>query len=259
MHLEPLDYLPLWALFPATVVLIYAAIELGYALGKIRRRALEIEKEATVGPIVGATLGLLAFMLAFTFGLAATRFDARRQIVVEEANAVGTAYLRAGLLPEPHTKKIRGLLETYVRVRLESVQAGNIDRVLTESTTLHSRLWDQAEEVAKQDSHSINTGLFIQSLNEVIDLHSKRVHVGLRSRVPVILWLTLYLVAVFSVMQLGYQAGLSASRRSPAGVTFVLIFSLVILLIADLDRPHEGLVRVSQQAMQDLQNSWTSP
>src|SRR5690348_10734501 len=95
----PLDHLPLWGLFGATVAVVLLSIEGGYRLGQSRRRRSEDEKEGPVGAIVGATLGLLGFILAFTFGLAASRFDARRQIVVEEANDIGTTYLRAGLLP----------------------------------------------------------------------------------------------------------------------------------------------------------------
>src|ERR1700720_1526300 len=95
-----MDYLPLWGLFAASVFVVGLSIECGHRLGHYRRRSSEEEKEAPVGAIVGATLGLLAFILAFTFGLAASRFDARRQIVVEEANAIGTTYLRAGLLAE---------------------------------------------------------------------------------------------------------------------------------------------------------------
>ncbi len=95
----PLDYLPVWGLFGATVVVVLLAIEGGHRLGQFRRRRSEEEKEAPVVGIVGATLGLLGFVLAFTFGLAASRFNDRRQIVVEEANAIGTTYLRAGLLP----------------------------------------------------------------------------------------------------------------------------------------------------------------
>ena len=76
------------------------SVECGYRLGKYRRSRHEQEKEAPLGTMVGATLGLLAFILAFTFGLAAARFDTRRQVLLDEANAIGTTYLRAGILPE---------------------------------------------------------------------------------------------------------------------------------------------------------------
>ena len=95
----PLDALPLWGLFLVILLLVLLSVEGGYRLGKYRRSRSEQEKEAPVGAMVGATLGLLAFMLAFTFGLAAARFDTRRQVLLDEANAIGTTYLRAGMLP----------------------------------------------------------------------------------------------------------------------------------------------------------------
>ena len=105
----PLDALPLWALFIFILVVVLLSVEGGYRLGKYRRSRREEEKEAPLGTMVGATLGLLAFILAFTFGLAAARFDSRRQVLLDEANAIGTTYLRAGMLPE-RGEQIRGLL-----------------------------------------------------------------------------------------------------------------------------------------------------
>jgi hypothetical protein len=179
-----LDALPLWGLFVATVGVVLLSIEAGYLLGKYRRRRSEEEKEGPVGAIVAATLGLLGFILAFTFGLAASRFDARRQIVVEEANAIGTTYLRARLLPHGHEVKIRMLLREYVDVRLEVVQTGNTEQVLRRSDELHRELWKEAEAIGQKHPDSIVVGLFIQSLNETIDVHSKRVLVALQSRLP---------------------------------------------------------------------------
>ena len=113
----------------------------------------------------------------------------------------------------------------------------------------------QAEAVAAQDNRSIVAGIFIQSLNEVIDLHGKRVMFGLHNRIPELVWLVLYLMAIVSMAALGYQEGLSGSRRSIAVLALAFTFSAVMLLIADLDRPHEGLLRVSQRALLDLRES----
>jgi len=253
-----LDSLPLWALFVLTVVTVVVAVELGYRLGQFRRRRSEEEKEAPVGAIVGATLGLLAFMLAFTFSLAATRFDARRVVVLDESNAIGTTFLRAGMLPEPHGAECRKLLTRYVDARLRGVESGDIEQAVSESSELHRALWEQATDAAAKDPHSIVGGLFIQSLNEVIDLHSKRVMFGLRNRIPEIVWLALYFITFLAMGALGYQEGLARSRRSLAVLALMLTFSAVILLIADLDRPGEGLLRVSQKSMLDLRQSLMS-
>lgn len=247
-----LDAIPLWAMFIVTVMTVFVAVEIGYQLGRYRRLRSEEEKEAPVGAIVGATLGLLAFMLAFTFSLAAARFDARRMVVLDESNAIGTTFLRAGMLPEPYASETRKLLIRYVDVRLHAVESGEVEQGLTESSELHQALWKQATEAASNDSHSIVTGLFIQSLNEVIDLHSKRVMFALRNRIPEVVWLALYFITVCAMGALGYQEGLARSRRSLAVLALMFTFSAVILLIADLDRPGEGLLRVSQKSMLDL-------
>lgn len=258
-HFGPIDRLPLWGLFGVTVAFGLLAIEAGYRLGRYRGECLEDEKEAPVGAIVGATLGLLAFVLAFTFGLAASRFDAKRQIVVEEANAIGTAFLRAGLLPDERGMKVRNLLIKYVDERLDFVQTGNIEQLLSRSEVLHHALWKEAEAVGKQESQSIVVGIFIQSLNEVIDLHSKRVFVAVQNRLPGILWSTLYFITALTMAGVGYHEGLSKSRRSLAVLMLVSSFSTILTLVADLDRPQEGFLRVSQQAMMDVQKMMNSP
>ena len=99
------------------------------------------------------------------------------------------------------------------------------------------------------------TSLYIQSLNEVIDLHSKRVVAGLRSRVPGAIWISLYLLAVLAMSAMGYQQGLTSTKRSLAVMALVLAFSLVLMLIVDLDRPGQSLIQVSQQSMIDLRKS----
>jgi hypothetical protein len=249
-----LDPFPLWTIFPITVAIAMVAVELGYRLARYRQeRSLE-EKESSVGGMVGATLGLLAFMLAFTFGLAGARFEDRRQVLLSEANAIGTTYLRAAMLPEPLRTEARNLLREYTDVRLEGVQSGKFDQAVAKSEELHERLWSVAVTATETDRSAV-MGLFVQSLNEVIDLHAKRLMAAVRSRVPSIIWIVLYLLAFIAMLMMGYHTRLTGSRRSLAVVLLVLGFSSVLYLIADLDRPGQGMLRVSQQAMIDLRRS----
>ena len=254
----PIDALPLWGLFISILLVVLLSVECGYRLGKYRRSRQEQEKEAPVGTMVGATLGLLAFVLAFTFGLAAARFDARRQVLLDEANAIGTTYLRAGMLPE-RGEEIRGLLRDYVRTRLDAIQSGNVAEGVRRSENIQNQLWTEAEGVGTKNPNSILVGLFVQSLNETIDLHAKRVQAGLRSRIPGAIWLGLFAVAALSLATMGYHAGLSGTLRSLAIVAVAVTFSVVIELIADLDRPQEGVLRISQQALLDVQRSMNVP
>lgn len=178
------DSVPIWAVLLATIGLVFLSLEIGVRLGK--RRLLRGEGKLEVsGAMVGATMGLLAFMLAFTFNGAAGRHDTRKTPVIEEANAIAKTWLRAGFLTEPYRADVRGLLRDYVDVRVKAA-AGEMDlgEATRRSEALHDRMWALAEEVGRKDVGSRAGGLFIQALNEVIDLHLKRVTVGIRNRVP---------------------------------------------------------------------------
>jgi len=255
MYTAAFDVVPLWALLPLILLVCLLMLECGYRLGRWRHSRAAIEKEAPVAAMAAAVLGLLAFMLAFTFSLAASRFDARRQAVLEEANAIGTTYLRTQLLPDPEGPELAKLLRRYTELRARKLTAENIGELLKESEQLHEQMWSLAVAAADKDSGSIMTGLLLESLNESIDLHSKRTFVGLYSRVPITIWLMLLNLVVLGMISLGYQAGLSATRRSLEMPIFALAFACVLYLVVDLDRAHEGLLQISQQAMINLHQS----
>jgi hypothetical protein len=248
----PLDVLPLWALFLVLLIGNLLLVESGFRLGRLRGRQTQKESDATVSAIVASELGLLAFMLAFSFGIAASRFDLRRTVVLNEANAIGTAYLRAAMLPSAQGAPIRQLLREYVDVRIRAATGAPIDQALHRSEQIHQQLWAHAVAAAGSDPHSLPTELFVQSLNEVIDLHSTRVMATLRNRMPLPVWIVLFGVGFLSFFAMGYQAGVTKANRSPATVVIVLTFVGVIWLVADLDRPGEGFLHVSQDPMIDV-------
>ena len=253
-----LDAVPLWGLLPIIVVLVLATIEGGYRLGSNRSRRSDREKDAPVGAMVGTTLGLLAFMLAFTFGMAASRFDTRKQLVLDEANAIGTTYLRTAMLPEERDG-IRALLRSYVDARLEAVRSDRVAEAILRSEEIQGQVWSAATRVGLHHPDSIVVGLFVQSLNELIDIHAKRVTAGLRNRIPGAIWMALLTIATLSLGAMGYHIGLVGTTRSLAIIVVAVSFSAVIALIADLDRPQEGTLTVSQQALIDLQQSMNRP
>src|SRR5262245_57557951 len=139
MSVGPLDFLPLWALCLATIAVGLLSVEAGYRLGRLRRRRSESEEEASVRIMVVATLGLLAFTLAFTFGLASSRFDARRQFILDEANAIRTSHLRSAFLAEPQRSTVRGLLREYLEARLEATQPSEAQQAVVASQRLQAR------------------------------------------------------------------------------------------------------------------------
>ena len=249
-----LDVFPIWTLFPIALGLGLVAVEVGCRVARYRKRRQKDGAEAPVAPIVAATLGLLAFMLAFTFGMAAARFEERRQAVLAEGNAISTAYLRAALLPEPMATDTRSLLREYVDVRLAGADPAKTAQAISKSEELHTRLWSEAVGAAQKERSPL-TSLFMQSLNDVINLHEKRLMAGLYSRVPGAIWLGLYSLLVLAMVVLGYHEGISGTRRSLAVWVLVVAFSAVLLLITDLDRPGKGLLEVNQQALLDVRKS----
>jgi len=251
-----LDTLPIWTLFPIAILIGALSVELGCRVARNRRRRYPNEAEAPAAPVVAATLGLLAFMLAFTFGIAAARFEERRQAVLAEANAISTAYLRGAMLPEPMATDSRNLLREYVDVRLAAAEPGKTAEAISKSEALHRRLWAQALAAAEKEK-SVITSMFAQSLNDVINLHERRLIAGLHSRVPGAIWLGLYTLLLLSMVVLGYYEGIAGTRRSLAVFGLVLAFAAVLVLITDLDRPGQGMLEVSQQSMVDVRKSMT--
>jgi hypothetical protein len=201
-----------------------------------------------------AMLGLLALMIAFTFSMALSRFEARRDAVLNEANSIGTTALRARLLSEPNRTETLKLLQEYVQIRLDIVQSGTslVERMaaVDRSNALQQALWQQAKAVAANDKGLIPTGLFIASLNAMIDDQGKRL-AALRSRVPNIVLLALFAIAAVAGGFAGYTSGLEAKRTRLPVYVMGLLISGVIYLILDLDRPSSGFITNNQQAMID--------
>ena len=251
----PLDVVPLWVLFVLTCAIIGLSIEFGRRLGRRFQRA-EGQPDPSVSAVVGAILGLLAFLLAFTFGMAASRYEERRQTVLDEANAIGTTYLRAEFLPEPERHECQMLLRRYVDVRVAVVRSrthlGAVMKAVATSEDLLDRLWGHAVD-AMAKTPVVSTSLFVQSLNEVIDNHTIRVQVGVRSRIPLPIWAGLISVALVGLGSAGFQAGFVATRRPILLLGLLLVFAFVLTLIADLDRPAGGMLRTSQAPMFALQ------
>ena len=253
-----LDQVPLWGVFVITAVIVLLSNGQGTLMGKLRRKRPDHESEASLGTIIGATLALLAFMLAFTFGIASDRFQMRRQLLLDDVVAISTAWVRCGLLMEPHKSEVRKLLREYVDIRADLAKGGaaeaakKFEDAMSRSEALQDQMWSHAEALAMADRSSEIDALFISSLNELIDVHSRRVTV-FRYRIPSTIWDVLYCITILSMITVGYQAGLAGKSSFKVGLVLALTFALVILLIADLDRAMEGSLQVSQQPMYDLQ------
>jgi hypothetical protein len=253
MERELLDFLPLWAFFAATCLFSGLALEAGYRLGGRRRRSAP-DHDGPVAAIVASVLALFAFLLAFTFSSAAARYEARRQAVLEEANSIGTTWLRAQMLQEPQRANSLKLLREYVDVRVTGIRGGRVEETIARSEAIQSELWKEAKAEAAARPTPV-TAMYVQSLNQMIDVHSVRVQVGITNRIPVTIWVGLFAISFLGMTSVGYQAGVSGARRTPALVPLVLSFAIVMFLIADLDRPGAGYIQVNQHALTSLQAS----
>jgi len=185
-------------------------------------------------------------------GFAANLSSERRQLVIKEANAIGTAYLRAGYLDEPYRTDSRDLLREYVDMRLALLDPEKRVDAFFRSEEIHNELWQRAEQVARE-SPLDTISLYISAVNEVIDVHTERIIYGIDIRVPATVLLGMFIVALFTMFLVGMQSGYAEKRNYVALVVMVLILSVVFFLIVDLDRSQEGLMRVPQQALYDLQ------
>jgi hypothetical protein len=255
MSHQPLDSIPILVFVALFVVVILAVYEVGYQIGKfVRRRGTDDSKpdEGPTGIIVGAILGLMAFLLAITMGMASDRFDARRALVLSETNAIGTLYLRAGYLDEPASSDMRTLIREYVPLRIAPSDEAQIVANVERSEELHAQMWAIAEDVAQAQPSDV-TALFIESLNEVIDLHTSRFVAGVYARVPPTILLLLVAGVILSLGLVGYNAGLLEKRSPIIAIVLVIALGATLWLVIDLDRPREGLMKTSQQPLIDLQ------
>jgi uncharacterized membrane protein YidH (DUF202 family) len=250
MKIDPNEH-DILVIFLVSVIVILFAGEVGRWLG---RRAAK-RREDSVSTLEGAILGLLALMIGFTFAMALSRFEARRDAVLIEANAIGTTALRARLLPAPHSGEVLKLLREYVQLRLDITRRApspaEFSSMIARSNAIQEALWQQAKAVAARDNAMVPTGIFLQSLNEMIDDQGKRL-MAVRNRLPIVILFALYGVATIAIGFAGYTSGLQARRsRLPVYLVGILVAAMLIL-IQDLDRPGAGFIRVSQDPMNEV-------
>jgi len=252
LNTQPLDHLPIWGVYLLTVFVLYISIEAGFRFGFSTQKRRPDHAESGVGVMVGASMAFLGFLLAFIVGIAINIYNERRALVVEEANTIGTTYLRADYLEEPLSTESPQLLREYVDMRLAALDRNKLTGSIARSEEIHQELWNQAVTLAKNNP-TPTTALYLSSLNELIDIHSKRVNAQLEVRVPPAILLGLYLVALLSMVLIGINDSYSGNRSFIALFVMVLILSLVFMLITDLERSSQGFMQVSQQPLIDLQ------
>lgn len=204
-----------------------------------------------VGAMVGATLGLVAFFLAFTFGVAAQQFNNRISLIIDEANSISTTYLRADFLPDANRKEIQAMLRQYVDLRLNYNYGAELTERIGKSDKLQDLLWAQAVAVGKANNSPIAAS-FVNSMNDTFDFQTKRVAAITYTRLPDSIWGSLFLITLLGMAAIGYQSGIAGKRNWIMWGILATSFAIVITIIADLDRPAEGILKVSKKPLIDL-------
>ena len=234
--------------------LMLAATEAGFHLGRRSEDNTPDKTKSHVSTVEAGILGVLGLLLGFTMSMAVSRFEVRKQLVLDEANAIGTSCLRTELLPVPQGSEIASLLRQYVDVRVQYGTAGNdlpLDALHTQTVRLQNEFWARAVAYGQKDPNPVRAGLLLQSLNQAIDLESART-MALQNHVPASVIYVNAIVGLLAAMVVGYAFGLNGRRQIFSMCVLALAITLVLTLIIDLDRPRSGLIRISQQPMIDL-------
>ena len=250
-----MDDFSIAVIFVTATLIVLLAVEIGVQLGRFVLLKGKAEKEGPVSAIAATILGILSFMLVFTFGIVADRHFDRVALVRNEANAIRTAWLRSDFLPDSARSEVKALFLEYVDARIARGQSRDLVQIqkdVIETNMIQRKIWNLSVANARKDTNWDFTSLYIEALNEMINVQSQRLDVGLQTRVPGAIWQVLMALFILGMVAIGYQNSMSLSRRSLVIPLLALSFSLVITMIVELDRPINSLISVSQQPLINL-------
>jgi hypothetical protein len=234
-----------------SLIVLWLAARFGATFLKIRRKLDEDSRE-DFGFILAATLTLLGLIIGFSFSMAIGRYDQRKNYEEEEANAIGTEYVRAGLLSAADTEKVQSLLKKYLEQRILFYEAGSYSQVpQINSTTanLQDELWSAVQSAAKAQPSAL-TALVASGMNDVLNSQGYS-QAAWWNRIPRAAWALMLLIAICCNVLVGY----GSRRDSPLFFILPLVLAISFLLIADIDSPRGGLIHVAPQNLESLAQS----
>ena len=241
-------------------VALIACLEAGFRIG--RRDTAKIPEAAHegVGAIEAAVFALLGLLLGFSFAGGISRLDSRRLLIVQEANAIGTAYLRLDMLPSNEQAEMRRLFRSYLDSRLRFYERlssrAEAERELQNIAQLQQTIWSRAATASQADPSQNIARLLLPALNEMIDVTTSRT-IALRVHTPVLILFLLSCVALLSGLLAGYAMAKRGRRSWFHALVYAAVVAVTIYAVLDLDRPRSGLIRVdaADAALRELRNS----
>ena len=247
--------LPIWANWLFFLVALGLSVELGFRVGLKRRKNWPDSDVGAGGVVLTSTLALLGLILAFTYSASAGRLDARKQAVIVEANAIGTAFLRADLVAEPERMELREALLDYARTRVivratpgQLYTEEGLRQIIDRQLQAQAPLWPLTETIVNKSGRGLVEVALMASVNDVIDMHTIRIS-AVVDRLPSVVLVMLVFIASASLAITGFNAGLSGIIVRGRLTLFALVLSSVMYVIVDFDRPRDGFVRVSEASM----------
>jgi hypothetical protein len=238
-----------WTVAPLIWVALFASMLLAMEVGRrvrVRDQHVEAGQLAGFGAVQAAVFGLMGLMIAFTFSGAAARFDQRRDLVVQEANNIGTAYLRIALLPEPAQAPLRDKFRQYVETRLDTYRAGpnasRINQLLQQTAQQQTEIWKMAGDGIGAAANPMLAALIVPPLNNLFDIVTTRT-AATQMHPPAVVWFMLGGLALVCSMLVGYDLG-GLPRNWLHLLTFAFLFSLTLYVIVDMEYPRLGFIRV---------------
>lgn len=231
----------------ASFLFLTLAMEVGYFVGRrmVNRRPATAQEESRISTLTTGMLGLLTFTLSLSIGFAQSRYEARRELVVAEANAIGTAWLRATLIGGDEGPTIAAKIEDYARARLDfTIAASSADdtKMVARTNALQDDIWRIVQVVAHRSPNPVTTAL-VNALNDMFDLSTSQ-RFAYISGIPNALMLALYIGAALAIGAQGYQFGLAGKRQLILSSLLLLMWSGGMLLIVDLTLPRIGDIHV---------------
>lgn len=248
---------------PVLVAMLFGTLvmlEVGRRAGARRRRLAGDGASAGLGAVDGAVFGLLGLLLAFTFSGAASRFDTRRALIVQEANDIGTAYLRLDLLPAEAQPRLREAFREYIAARLATYRLVKDTtaalREMARAADLQADIWGQAIAAAQGAPSPQVVMLVVPALNAMFDIASTR-NMAIRAHPPTIIYLLLGVLVLVGALFAGYGMSADATRKWLHTIGFAVIMAATAYIILDFEFPRLGLIRVDDfdQALVAVQNS----